>query len=79
MSQKYDHTDCCCFQCAGMESAEDNPDCACETGPVYSRDVCKDCPKASFCDVPANPQNYLHDDDCQCFKCREYNAGAVQS
>jgi len=77
--EKYDHTDCCCFQCAGMESAEDNPDCACETGPVYSRDVCKVCPKGAFCDVPKNPQTYPHDDDCQCFKCREYNAEAVRT
>jgi hypothetical protein len=73
-----DHTDCCCFQCAGMVDAASNPDCACETGPVYSRDVCKACPKASFCDVPKNPQDYPHDDDCQCFKCREYNAEAVR-
>ena len=67
--ERYTHTDCCCFNCGGLVDETSNPDCACDGGPVYHKSVCAACPKGSFCDVPKNPKDYLHDDDCDCSKC----------
>jgi hypothetical protein len=52
--EKYEH--CICFKCILLVEGWEF-DCACDMWPIYG-EKCNNCPKRSFCDVPANPELY---------------------